>query len=62
MVEVLRIVLVISAMTGGMVTNGVHLLSAAKEGQECIRIGDNRWDCGNQVCFYYNGAWVCIDE
>lgn len=62
MVDVFRIVLVFSAMTGGTITNGVHRLSAANNAQECNRVGDNRWDCGNQTCFYYNGAWVCVDE
>lgn len=59
---VFRIILVLGVMTAGMMTSGVRLVSAGNDARECDPIGDNRWDCKGEVCFYYNGAWVCIDE
>jgi hypothetical protein len=62
MVGVFRIILVCGVMTGGTITSGVRLVSPGSDAQGCDRIGDNDWNCNVEVCFYYNGAWVCIDE
>lgn len=61
MLEMIRVVVVLGTMAGGMLTSGVQQL-ATPNSNHCIEIGENRWDCGPQECFYYQGAWVCIDD
>ena len=61
MVDVSRIMLVFAALAGGTITNGVRAVAAVNDAQECWAEDERRWDC-TKVCFYYNGAWICVDD
>lgn len=60
MAEVSRVVLVLAALAGGTVSNGVRVVSASHDVQKCNPIDEGRWDCFGETCFYYNGEWICV--